>query len=290
MKTTTYIIAGLAVAGALTTALVSGALAGYDNGIERYNFDRPDFKMQLPECRVVEFDWDRNSLERTFVSVEDLRFNIIESDTITSPEIVASESWRDLLSINAKGDTLSIMADFHGLADFYEMPEEGYEMNVYLYPTNLTLMLPQGMMESLKVKPSCTTVLSGIHADRLDIFTGNDLVMDSVRIGALRIEQTSKSKSNRWDQDIAFASSSIEDLWLNVAFKDFNLTGAVEIGRLSASVDLRPFKGPITLSDATPSISLGTGVNCTRFDWLSPDRGNINLDMSVSYSMNMTRN
>ncbi len=254
MKTTTYIIAGLAICGAVASGVVGALGARITKEMPRLTFTTDQITLTCPTAPVIVMNENRYPSENIYVNnCSDFTIFIEESDSVSAPQLTMSETWAGLITTELKDNTLFITADFHSLTEFYSSVGEKECAWIYLDPTDITLTLPRGMAQSITTniyggRPK----LNRIEADSLGIFSYESFTVTDSRFNHLIIG--TPNTETRFTRYVELKNVKCQSTTIDISYHDFNLYGSAHLGNLTLNADHH--KG----RSEEPSISIGNSM------------------------------
>ena len=208
MKKTTYILIALVIAGALavigtTIFITSGGTPMKSVTIGPDMTTRP-----LASFSAIRINVNPEYAHRHIISFDsNLTCNITGSPSATAPSVTMSPDWEKYLTFTLDNDTLTINFDFHG-AERYDVTDENDKTTYYtdFDPQAINVIVPSGMLKSLRLNRIVDTSISGIDSESLELnnyrialdncdidsvkvipssWTNNDIILKKCRIGTL---------------------------------------------------------------------------------------------------------
>lgn len=233
MKTTTYIIAGLAVCGAVGSGVSAAILAHESRDLPPITFVAEQTTLTLPRATAIVMVENAEQLENIRVGhVSEFTLTIEESDSVSAPQLTMSETWAGMITPELRGDTLYITADYHSLKEHFASLDKKDRAIVFLKPTDMTLTLPHGMTRSLKADSNVTYInLTQFDADSLEIVTNMDLTITDSHFGHLSLSTPTDTQSTyRYRRDVAIRNVECGSTTFDLTYRNYNLSGPARLG------------------------------------------------------------
>ena len=205
MKRTTYIMAGMLLAGLVVIAgcLFYMSAHGTDVRNNSLNITGEMKTVKLPDCKIVQVSLKQDkSVEGRWIAVDEGKFIVQPADSLAG-NITYPDGLDKYMSVQNNGDTLNVVLNF----STDKLEEQFRNRQWFSVNTGQILLSVPSTVEGIILKVNgLTTVFKDFNRDSLAFDIYNSAIVENCRFKSL----------NAKADDLQLQSGEVQDLYLNL--------------------------------------------------------------------------
>lgn len=205
MKRTTYIMAGMLLAGLVVIAGCIFYMSAHGTDVRNspLNITGEMKTVKLPDCKIVQVSLKQdNSGEDKWITVGEGEFIVQSADSLAG-NITYADGMDKYMSVQNNGDTLNIVLNF----STDKLEQQFRNRRWFNVNTGKIMLSIPSTVEDIMVKVNgLTTVFKDISRDSLAFNINNSAIVENCRFKSL----------NAKADDLQLQSGEVQDLYLNL--------------------------------------------------------------------------